>query len=343
MSSIAHLEIHVPPPVDEPMPKVTLTRRVLEKMFTASLEHMDIETGEAMVGITMMSTKSKLPTMFILDTVSPVKNTVRQWAKFEQGDDWQGAIFNWWYENWEMYRELRRGSYGNAVMAKWDLPLQHLGDWHKQPDGMIHPSGGDMRTAQRLMKELKLDFLLMPIVTFEESLEPITTPNTLAIATHARRMRIDFWWVKRRSNSFDPVYPILESNGGIPRLPEVVWWLANPEQFDAQVGGMEAMGLEVMDIVSWSANGRPPLDTCFIIYRPGNRQVWIAITPANYPAKMPQWRSAPIVRPENDDDLFAALYKASTPVPREAFAHVKGQVTLLEGVKALEEWEKLNA
>src|SRR6185503_10971804 len=39
-------------------------------------------------------------------------------------------------------------SYGNAVGAKWDTPLAHLGDWHKHPGTLIEPSWGDTDTAR---------------------------------------------------------------------------------------------------------------------------------------------------------------------------------------------------
>ena len=325
------------------LPTVSLTRAVLENIFDAALKHPDSETGEAIVGIAAPPSKSGISRMFILNTIPPMQDAVRQWAMFEQGDDWQGAVFNWWYENWEMYRELRRSSYGNAVMAKWDMPLQHLGDWHKQPDGMIAPSGGDMRTARHLMKELELEFLLMPIVTFEESRAPLTTANTLAIATSERRIRIDFWWVSQGNTRFEPVHPVLESNGGIPRLPDIVWWLKDQEHFDAELSALEKEGLQVMDIISWSENGRPPLDTYFIIYRPGSHRVWIAITALDYPHSRPEWRTAPILRPEDDEDFFTALYATSKPVPKAALTEWTPKTRLVDAIKMINEWEKQHA
>lgn len=336
MSSLKHLTIQHPPELGEKLPTVTLTHYVLDKIFQASMLYMGQETGEAMVGVTLSDKGEEFPRMYILETISPITTSVREWAMFEQGDDWQGAIFNWWHENWEMYRDWRRGSYGRAIAAKWDVPLQHLGDWHKQPDGMIHPSGGDMRTAQRLMKASDLDYLLIPIVTFETVTEELQTANTLAVATEQQRMRIDFWWVSRRNKRFEPVQPILAPNGSIPGLPPVVWWLADRDRFDEELRSLEDAELEVMDIISWSDNGRPPLDTCFMLYRPGAQHVIIACTPYDYPERAPHWRVAPIMRPDSDQDFFAALYRASQRAKLLSFKW-KPELSLLDGVRAIEE------
>ncbi len=352
MASIDHLEIQLPPESDEPLPTIILAKHVLAKIFTASMQHLQHETGEAMVGLEIANgngksgkngNSKKLPKIFVLDTVPPVEHSVRQYAMFEQGDDWQGAIFNWWHENWEMYRELRRNSYGNAIAAKWDAPLKHLGDWHKQPDGMVKPSGGDMRTAKRLMRELKLKHLLMPIVTFEPNFEPLDTPNTLAIATEHQRMRIDFWWVAKRGIDFEPMRPELAVD--LPRLPDVVWWLSNSERLDAELALLEQNGFAVLDLVSWSANNLPPLDTVFIIQQPGHNRMWLAVTPAQYPQRAPEWRTAPVLpMPENEDeDFLTAAYAASEPVPLEILPHWTAKTSLLDGVKAILAWEKRNA
>src|SRR5687768_9368666 len=123
MTSLVHLNIQCPPETTEEMPTVTLTPYIAGKILHAAMQYVAHETGEAMVGLVLEEKQSKHPRFYILETVPPEDDAVRQWAMFEQGDDWQRAIFNWWYENWEMYRVLRRNSYGNAVIGKWDTPL----------------------------------------------------------------------------------------------------------------------------------------------------------------------------------------------------------------------------
>jgi hypothetical protein len=344
MSSLSHLTIqHAAEPTNGgrlAMPVVVLSHQVLEKIFNASMQHIGQETGEALVGVALLENgkKARWPRLYILETVPPIQHSVRQFAKFEQGDEWQEAIFNWWHDNWELYRALRRQSYGNALAAKWDAPLRHLGDWHKQPDGMIRPSGGDMRTARRLMKETALDYLLMPIVSFEESTAPLTSVNTLAIATPHQRLRIDFWWLAKRGADFEPAHPILQAD--LPRLPAVVWWLANSERLDAELAALEAAGYEVLDIVSWTANGRPPLNTYLIVYKPGQTRVWLVVTHPQYPTHSPQWFSAPLLRPDNPEALLSQLYKLAQPIPAHVLPDWQPTMFLVEGLQAISKWER---
>src|SRR5690606_40493099 len=97
----------------------------------------------------------------------PCEDAYREKGMFEQGDDLQGDVCDLLIYNWEALRELRRPSYGNAVAAKWDFPLAHVGDWHKQPGDMIAPSGGDAATARRMIedRDTPIQQLVAPIVT----------------------------------------------------------------------------------------------------------------------------------------------------------------------------------
>ncbi len=324
------------------LPKIYVAQRVIQKMCVGALIYQDEETGEALVGISSTNGNGqKLPKLYILDTISPMEEAIREWAMFEQGDEWQGAIFNWWHDNWELYRELRRGSYGNAVAAKWDAPLLHLGDWHKQP-GMIQPSRGDFRTARRFMKEIEVDFLITPIVTLaSEVFEPLND-NTILVSseTHDEDIRIDFWWIAKRGNDFEQIEPIIEPNEALPKLPPIIWRLAHRERFDQELDLLEADGLQIMDVVEWDTRGHPPLDTCLTIYRPGSRYVIIAITPVNYPLRSPVWRVAPIMRPKEGEDFFEMLYKASSEISSKILPNWSVTTRLLDGVKAIEEQEQ---
>lgn len=319
------------------LPPIFVARRVIEKMCAGALIYQGEETGEALVGLEMPN-GHKLPRVFLLDTLPPVEGTVREWAMFEQGDDWQGAIFNWWHENWEMYRQMRRNSYGNALAAKWDAPLQHVGDWHKQPAGLIKPSRGDFQTARRLMRELKRDYMIAPIITLAHETEAEQESNTLLVEleTEGVTIRIDFWWIAKRAQDFEPLKPVVLSNEDLPRLPPVVWWLEQPERSDSEIAALKADGLELLDMVSWDIRGHPPLDTCLVIYRPGSRNVLIAITPVNYPRRPPLWRVAPIMRPEENVDFFEMLYKASSEVSEDLLPEWTAESTLLDAVKAIE-------
>lgn len=322
-------------------PQVFVAQRVIEKMVKGAMIYEAEETGEALVGLEMPNGQP-LPTIYILDTIPPIEDPIREWAMFVQGDDWQGAIFQWWYENWEMYRTKRRASYGNALTAKWDVPLMHLGDWHKQP-GMIKPSRGDMQTARRLIRELRRDYLLTPIINLAEDVIDSPAINTIVVQpeTTGTAVRIDFWWVGRRSNDFEIAQPIVVPNEDLPRLPPIAWGLDQRERFDQEIEQLESDGLQVMDVVWWDTRGHPPLDTCLIIYRPGARKVIIAITSPNYPFRAPSWRIAPIMRPKANEDFFEMLYDASTEITEDILPAWHSDLHLIDGVQAIENREDM--
>jgi hypothetical protein len=69
-----------------------------------------------------------------------------------------------------------------------------------------------------------------------------------------------------------------------------------------------------VDIVRWDADGKPPYEICFSIYKPGAKSVFILVTPIDYPAEMPALRIAPLVRVEENEDVFEKLYEASKPL-----------------------------
>jgi hypothetical protein len=218
--------------------KVYIAPRVLERIRRGALLHPEEETGEAMVGVQLPPEgRGHFPPMFVLETIPPMQFVVRRWAMFSQGDDWQGAIFNWLNANWEVYRALRRRSYGKAASTKWDLPLAHLGDWHKQP-GMVTPSGADFHTAKTLMKENGLEHLLTPIVTVAEEADLLPADNTLILEDVRPALRVDFWGISKKSRDFIPLEPILSVSYGLPRLPDVVWWLDDSTRMDTEIAAL---------------------------------------------------------------------------------------------------------
>lgn len=318
------------------MPEIFVSRAVLERMKRGALLYPHEETGEALVGVRMENGKRGVPFIYLLETIPPMQNVVRQWAHFSQGDDWQGAIFNWLSENWEVYRELRRRSYGKTNAAKWDLPLEHVGDWHKQP-GMVEPSGADYRTAKQFLKDNDLSFIVTPIVTFahEANYAPIEA-NTLIFTDISPAVRVDFWGLGRRDRNFIPLKPVPSH---LPLLPAVVWWLHDSTRMDLEVAALEKEGLNVMDIVQYNVDGMPPLETCFVIYRPGSKKAILAITPHNYPKQKPAWRLASLQIPKEGEGLFEILYKKSEAVPSSTLAGWSGDShALLDGIRLIEKY-----
>lgn len=356
------------------VPQVVIAQRVVDKLVRGALLYPEPETGEAMVGLVIPREGHAEPDIYVLDTISPGEHAVREWGMFEQGDDWQGDVFNWMYYNWEAFRELRRPSYGNALAAKWDTPLRHVGDWHKQPGDMTEPTSGDAQTARRMIDDLEtaVEHIVAPIVTMyplapvplfagkitsageraeasaaetppdgatgpeqkpsppapdevAPSAEqpdvpasapmPESGPNAIVktLEDEGWHIRIDFWYMSRRLRQFAPVTPVVWPDDRLPSVPPVAWHLAHPRRFDQEFDLLTEAGYAI-DVVRWDADGKPPYEICFSVYKPGGTHVFLLVTSVDYPVSQPAVRVAPLVNVADDEDVFEKLYEASEPV-----------------------------
>lgn len=123
------------------LPKVTVAQRVIDKIVANATVYAT-ETGEALIGLAIPAEGGE-PELYVLDTIPPDETAIRAGAYFEQGDDLQADTFEWLHANWEQFRKRK-----TLVDARFDVPLAHLGDWHKHPGTMVEPSWGDMETAR---------------------------------------------------------------------------------------------------------------------------------------------------------------------------------------------------
>ncbi|GAB4412108.1 MAG: hypothetical protein Kow00106_06670 [Anaerolineae bacterium] len=322
------------PELPRDMPRVVIAERVLNKIVQGALRYPEPETGEAMVGLIVPQPGRLEPDVYVLETINPGPDAVREWGRFEQGDDWQGDVFHWWYVNWEAFRELRRPSYGQALAAKWDVPLAHVGDWHKQPGDMIAPSSGDARTARAMIedRETPVELVVAPIVTMyplaesgQDSPEadresgaqggPALGPQSIVRRCEEEGwlVRIDFWYMSRRAPRFVAVAPVVWMDDRLPALPPLPWHLAHPRRFEQEYDLLCEAGYTV-DVVRWDADGRPPYEICFAVHREGTNQVVLLVTGIEYPNAMPAVRLAPLVNAAEGQDTFEALYAASRPL-----------------------------
>lgn len=314
-------------------PLVKVTRSVLQKMAAGALRYPHLETGEALVGLAL--TRPNLPTQWIILETIPPSDVDRAWGRVEMGDDWQHAVFEWWYANWQRYRLLRRASYGTALVAKWDVPLAFLGDWHKQP-GMVQPSAGDMRTGKRLMRQNNLDHLLLPIVNFSGPAVAPPAANTVEIEYEQHALRVDFWGLRPRSNQFDALTVAVVDDAAVPRLPPIAWYLADADRYDTEVLALENNHVAVLDITPWSVRAHPPLDIGWILHPKDSPYAILVLTPATYPHRAPQWRIVPLLRPLKDQDFFAACFAASSPLS-DVLPQWNSKQRLIDGVRAIQE------
>ena len=76
------------------VPNLVLSRRAVDRMLSAASQYMADETGEAMVGFIIEDdTPEGLPTIYVLDTISPDETAVRRSHTFQQGDALQDEIY----------------------------------------------------------------------------------------------------------------------------------------------------------------------------------------------------------------------------------------------------------
>lgn len=302
------------------VPNLVLAQRVVNKMITAAEQFVADETGEAMVGIVDPGVNTGgVPTLYVLDTIAPDETAERQFYSFEQGDDLQGDIFQWLYDNWENQRTQP----GTTLQPRFNSPLVHLGDWHRQPGYMIAPSGGDLHSAMDQLDDdhRKEDFLLVPIVTLGHPSTTIHTPGTNYLSVpqaNGGSARIDFWYIKRGIAMFLPIQPVVYANTQLPALAPYPWHLLAEKRAELEIGQLDYDGLFVSDAIQWQVDGQTPLAIGFIVARQGASRLLLLLTRHDFPKSAPQAYVAPFQAMSADDDMvdmFEKLWATATPVP----------------------------
>lgn len=304
------------------VPNLVVAERVLARMQAAAQASIDDETGEALVGLIVPGTLTNgVPTVYVLDTISPDDTAVRQYHTFQQGDDRQDELIWWLQENWRTTRERRQGLFGIGA-SKWDVPLRYLGDWHKQPGYMIQPSGGDLITALDWLDDLEngMDFLIAPIVTLEHpftvDLAGMTTNFLMLPQGDGTALRVDWWYIDRRTRLFQPISPAIYPDAQLPALAPYPWHLIDTARAEAELKALTEDGL-FHSITLWNADGSPPLEVCLLMGRVGAKELIIVVTPYNFPQQPPSARVAPLIHMNSGDDMyriFTHAWQASTPI-----------------------------
>ncbi|MBE2268954.1 MAG: hypothetical protein IAE80_12040 [Anaerolinea sp.] len=305
------------------VPNLVVAQRVIDKMAAAANTHMEDETGEAMVGFFIPGLHTNgVPTLYVLDTISPDDSAVRQFHTFQQGDERQDELIWWLQENWRVQRKKGQTLIGKVFPSKWDVPLRYLGDWHKQPGFMIQPSGGDLMTALDWIEDEdnNTDFLLAPIVTLDHphTIIPsnVTTNFLMIPQTGGEAMRVDFWYIDKHVSGFLPIAPVIYPNEQLPTLAEYPWHLIDEERFARENQLLREDNLFI-SVILHDADEHPPLEICFLSARVGGDKLIIVVTAADYPKTPPRVRVAPYIHMQPNDDMykvFEQAWKASEPV-----------------------------
>ncbi len=281
------------------VPNVVLSQRAVDRMLSAANQFMADETGEAMVGFVVEDdTPEGLPTIYVLDTISPDETAVRRSHTFQQGDAQQDEIIWWLQENWHFHRERHRGT--EALPERFDVPLRYLGDWHKQPGSMIQPSHGDHMTALAWLEdeESGMDFLLVPIVTVGHLPNIGATDLTVNYINvpmeNDRVMRVDWWYVHRHVKVFQPVHPRVVPDDELPQMMKYSWHVVDPDRLYQETAALESDGLLVRRLL-FECDGEVPLEFCFFTIRQGSSFFLLFVTQHDYPHSPPQAFQAPFI------------------------------------------------
>lgn len=329
------------------VPNLIISQRVVERVLAAARSYLEDETGETMVGLVVDTDEpEQMPTLYVLDTIAPDDSTIRRTHMFEQGDVFQEDIYNWQLDNWNAYREIGKDMNGLPIRQEWDVPLSHLGDWHKQPGYMIQPSGGDLMTALRIMddEENNFEFLLVPIVTLGH---PTVTSEEGASVNYftvplddGTSLRMDWWYIHRDVRIFQPITPVIMPKNEMPALTPYPWHILDIERMDNELRLLENDGLILIGQTAllWETDGDLPLEICFMVARPGTTEVFIMITDWDYPRSKPRVRVAPFTGIDPSMfiyDVFEQLWQNSSPANLTDFDWKPGK-SLAEYIAAIE-------
>ncbi len=305
------------------IPNLVIAQRVIDKMVRAANHYVEDETGEALIGVVATGDNTNgVPTIYVLETIAPDESAVRGEAVFKQGDERQAELIWWYYQNWNTMREKKRGIFStiNKNNKKWDVPLKHLGDWHRQPGYMIAPSGGDLMTALDMLadEEADFDFLIAPIVTLEH---PATTSGGEGYVNYLTVQgdgyddftRIDFWYITEKTNVFVPIIPTIYPDSQLPELAPPPWHLVNDERITLELASLRANHV-FTSIIVWDVDEKPPLEICFLVAQQGADHVLILVTHHDYPATKPLAYRAPFIKLADNEviyDIFERMWRSA--------------------------------
>ncbi|HLY26916.1 MAG TPA: hypothetical protein VKQ72_11295 [Aggregatilineales bacterium] len=321
------------------LPRLTLAQRVVDKMVRNALVY-STETGESLVGFAVKGLQRAEPDLYVIETIAPDESAIRRGAYFEQGDDLQGDIFAWWYNNWELYRRWRKSArkpdgLDKALEDKLDVPLVHLGDWHKHPGTLIEPSWGDTDTARGHIadKSNHTPQLLAILATVWDRSEDAAFaateppdpnnehPKPIRVPIDDRNVvRLDCWYISRSTRRFVRLSPTVVPDDMLPKLPTLGWHLVNLDRLRHEMALLSGEGFSV-SVDEYDVDHVPPQEVCIFLARPTSAKVLIVVTQADYPDSRPTLRIAPMNAiqglPE-DADLYQSLWERSEPLPKEA-------------------------
>ncbi len=226
--------------------------------------------------------------IYILGTIPPDESATRRWGTVQMGDEQQYDHFLWLTENW--YEDAQQEE-------QWkNLPLKHLGDWHKQPSGMIQPSSGDLASARAILDQphWRLPFILQPIVTrvAHPNLQvDAAQSNSLQImGENGEAIRIDFWYLREQDRRYWPLIPQImeEKENSAPLLAEPPWNLKDVPLLTRELNELDDTGHRVSSPFYFNTDGEHPLEFCLISLLREEQAIVLVATNHDYPRSAPR-------------------------------------------------------
>src|SRR5262245_17780627 len=75
---------------------LVISQRMVDRVVKAAQSFIADETGESMVGLVVDTDEPEtMPTLYVLDTITPDESVIRRSHMFESGDEMQQDIFFW--------------------------------------------------------------------------------------------------------------------------------------------------------------------------------------------------------------------------------------------------------
>jgi hypothetical protein len=327
------------------VPGLIVSQRVVDKMVAAAKQYLEDETGEAMVGLVVAPEEKsdERPVIVVLDTISADEEAIRAVHTFQQGGEWQEDVFLWLRSNWDAYRRDGLDGAGQPLDARFNAPLLHPGDWHKQPGHMIYPSGGDLMTALDVLDTLAehadgTRFMLVPILTLgydPESPAAEVPANALLVpAGDGTALRIDWWYIHHDSRVLQPILPTVMPAEALPTFTPYPWHLLDQPRLRDEISALQADGLFTF-LITWDEGGRRPLSICLPVVRQSWDHVLILATSPGYPQEAPRVYLAPYLPIEDDIYAwFAKVWRDAKPAPAPDGWRWSADERLLDVVRA---------
>jgi hypothetical protein len=336
------------------LPRLTIAQRVVDKIARNAAIYAT-ETGESLVGFSIKQLGRPEPDLYIIDTIAPDDSAIRRGAYFEQGDDLQGDIFNWLSDNWKLIRKAKHLPDGSALDSKWDIDLENLGDWHKHPGTLIEPSYGDSQTAREHITDTQAGIpqLVAILATVwsktssdsyeatyngDGSLVPVK-PIKVPISDN-ELVRIDCWYMSRRTRRFVRLVPTVIENDKLPTLPAVAWTLNQVDRSAKELQALTAAGYSVA-VEQQKINDQPPIKVCITLAKSNSSKALIVVTDPDYPATRPTIRTTPlsVIKGLSEDaDMTQELWNKSEPLSPSSYPDWSwtSDKTILDLVRAVE-------